>query len=154
GERVDPVPRSTALLEPGDHRLRGTHAGGELALADPGLGSQVVDQLTYGEVLFDCGARLGGGRPALALCVVPAGVVRHVVSPSRIPSDTVDGCATCSVDLDAFVVALLAERGEQHDPSILGEAVRDPPSGRAERESQLEQAISERTRDRHPSLRS
>jgi hypothetical protein len=46
---------AAALLESGDDRLGGPHALGELALAEAGLGAQVVDELTEREVVFDPG---------------------------------------------------------------------------------------------------
>ena len=52
-ERVDSVPCTTAFFEPGDHRLRGTHPLDQCPLAEPGLGTQVVDELPDGEVLLD-----------------------------------------------------------------------------------------------------
>lgn len=45
GQSIDPIPRSTALLQPRDHRLRRAHAVGQLTLAQASLGSQVIDQL-------------------------------------------------------------------------------------------------------------
>jgi len=48
---------------------------------------------------------------------------------------------------------LLAERGQKHDPAVLGEPVGDPASGRAEREPQLEQSVAEAPRQRHPGCR-
>ena len=77
GEGVDAVARSPAFLETGDHRLGGAHPLGELALAEAGFGSQVVDELAEREVLFDTGAGVGIGPGALLLDVVPAGVVGH-----------------------------------------------------------------------------
>jgi len=49
-----------------------------------------------------------------------------------------------------FIVALLVERGEQHDPAVVGEPIGDLASGRTEREPQLEQTIAETPRQRHP----
>ena len=45
GQSIDTIPRSAALLQPRDHRLRRAHALGQLTLAQASLGSQVIDQL-------------------------------------------------------------------------------------------------------------
>lgn len=55
------------------------HALGELALAESGLGTQVVDELTEREVVLDLGPRVRGWLAALVLDVVPTGIVGHRV---------------------------------------------------------------------------
>src|SRR5690606_21757877 len=77
GEGVDAVPRSAALLEAGDHRLRRSHAFGELTLAEPGARAQVVDELTEGEVVLHLRTHDSTRRAAALLHVVPARVVGH-----------------------------------------------------------------------------
>ncbi len=61
GQRVEAVPGSPAFFEPGDDGLRGPHPFGERPLAEPGPGSQVMNELTEGEVLFDRSSHLRGG---------------------------------------------------------------------------------------------
>ena len=61
----------------------------------------------------------------------------------------VSGDVPCSGDLCSFVVTLLAERGQQHDPVVFREAVRDTPSCRTEREAEFEQPGAECPRERH-----
>jgi hypothetical protein len=56
----DPVPRPAAFLEAGDHRLRGAHPLGELGLAEPGLGTQVVDH--HCTSAAERSVRLGAGQ--------------------------------------------------------------------------------------------
>ena len=81
GERVKAVPGAAAFVEAGDDGLGGAHALGEFALAEFGLGAQVVDELSEGEVLFDGVAGLGAGGGALVRDVGPAGVVGHRRGP-------------------------------------------------------------------------
>ena len=63
----------------------------------------------------------------------------------------VGGDVSCSSDFCSFVVALFAERGQQHDAVVSGEAVGNASSGRAEREPEFEQSAAESPRERHPS---
>lgn len=50
-EGIDPIERAAALFEPGDHGLGGAHSLGQLTLARPGLGAQVIDELPEPEIL-------------------------------------------------------------------------------------------------------
>lgn len=59
------------------HRLGGAHPLGQLALAETGLGAQVVDELTKREVLLVPRPRLRARVTALVPDVLPAGVVGH-----------------------------------------------------------------------------
>ena len=68
------------LLEPGDHRLGGSHPLGEHALAEAGFGAQVLGKPAERQVLFDPGASLGVWLGPLPHDVFPAGVVGIVVS--------------------------------------------------------------------------
>ena len=62
GERVQTVPGAAPLLEPRDDPLGGAHPFRELALAEPRLGAQVVDELAEREVVltFDRGFQWSG----------------------------------------------------------------------------------------------
>lgn len=57
GEGIDPVLRATAFLQPRDDRLGRAHPFGELALAQAGLGPQVVDELSEVEIESTLGRR-------------------------------------------------------------------------------------------------
>src|SRR6056297_3787928 len=52
-------------------------------------------------------------------------------------------------DLGSLVVALLSEGREQDDPVVGRESVSDPSCCRPQREAKLEQAIAERSKERH-----
>lgn len=75
---VDPV-RAPPLPRLARSPTGRAHPCDEFALAEPGLGAQVVDQLAQCEILLDRGARLVGRWPALVLAVIPTGVVRRQV---------------------------------------------------------------------------
>lgn len=49
----------STFLQAGDDRLRRSHPIGELALAEPDLGAQAVDELAECEILLDADLRLG-----------------------------------------------------------------------------------------------
>lgn len=74
-----------------------------------------------------------------------------VILGSRVSAGALGSDRSCSGDLRAFVLSLLAERGEQHDPTVLGESVGDPAGGLTERGPHLELPDSEAQRERHPS---
>ena len=52
GEGVESVLCAASFFEAGDDGLGWSHACGELALAQPGCGAEVVDELSEGEVVL------------------------------------------------------------------------------------------------------
>src|SRR3954452_11298847 len=52
-------------------------------------------------------------------------------------------------ELGSLVLALLAERRQEHDPSVLGEAIGDAAGRLPEREAHLEEPVSQALRERH-----
>jgi len=77
GKGVDAIARSTAFFEPGNYRLGGTHPLSELALAESGFSSKVVDELTECEVLFNPGSGVSIRLGAFPLDIFPARVIGH-----------------------------------------------------------------------------
>src|SRR5262249_43605260 len=74
---VDAVARPSTLLKAGDDRLRRSHPLRELALAEPGFGAQVVDELAQREILLNAGPRPSSRLSPLLLHIIPAGVIGH-----------------------------------------------------------------------------
>ncbi len=80
GEGVDPVLRPAAFLKARNDGLGCFHPLSKLALAQPGFGAHVVDELAKVEVLFDRRPRFGGGLALGFLDVFPSGVVGGILA--------------------------------------------------------------------------
>lgn len=110
------------------HPKRRTHPVEVHIEGDPRV-SMDVDRSSSND-LSTCSRALPGKSQTTSLRFVHILVLRAV------------RCGAARRHLGTFVVSLLAEGREQHDPSVVGEPVCDPPCCGSEREPQLEQALA------------